>query len=927
MMPASTQAPNPIVDNYFKDASVPQADRVQVYKDLHSGAVNATALASAISTKYPGKYGAAPTPDTTNPSTTPQVPGADRLGGLIGKGLAAISPQNLVSSAANGVMMGADALRNAGVSATVTPSSSPDRNSAVQAANMIGNTPDSNATTQQIQPMTIGGEAQQMASNAGNQFMNSIPIIGGIKQNMEDMNSAAQQSPNISPPVKNFMNAGAADMNVLGNLGSNALSGVNTEAGMFMNPQNTANQFIQSQKDLAQGAGNIIGGVANTVGNSIAPFNPLDTRTAEQKFNNGPAQGINQAIQGVGQMSGASMDVFPTAKSAMSAPFKMLGDAVNQGLSTARIDPNSQQGQQIAQSLINALTIGLGIKGAVQGGVLGTDQAGNPVQPSFRGGVQAVADTLTGTPGMVSAGARYLAGTPAYLAKAMTNGTQAVGNAVQGAMNNSEKATALDQVAKLEIKTPALRKIATTASKYGIDVKQEVVNSGLLQDSVDETGRIATKGPGEAVSQIDAQTQATQGIVLRALKQSGDIAAFEDVKSAFQNNLDNMNLGVQQKAAVQANFDNYLKDLSTKVDTNGNIPLADLQTEKINATNGVDYNNPNADTIVKAKANALKAVIEDNATTIDVRAINGEIQKIMAVKDYLGAMDGKVVRGGALGQYAGKLIGGAMGSVAGPVGVWVGQKLGGLAVGNQLANTFNSGGPGIQQSDAMLQAHLAGMEGNPPEAPLKANVNETAPTIQENPVAPPSPETPTSQPRGQNMATNEQTAHDSTAKITEMAKNLPPGYAAAQEYADHLAAQAKIQALSPKDITSVSAFDVTPDMIGIDLKSPEDQLYVLTQMADKANEMGLVPSVKQMQLFMQKVALVNMQLPALEYDASKTVQEHPLAGKAASMTLPQSDVPTVSKAGMDSFTNDLRKDPNWTEYKRTGQGYVAQKKT
>jgi len=926
MMPASTQAPNPIVDSYFKDASIPQADRVQVYKDLHSGAVNADTLANAISTKYLGKYGAAPAP--TPGGMPPQgTTTADKLGSLIGKGLSAIAPQNLIGSAANGIMMGANALKGNGMSATVTPSSSPDRNAAVQNANLIGNVPDSNATTDQIQPMTIGGQAQQMASSAGNQFMNSIPIIGGIKQNMEDMNKAAQQSPDISPPGKNFMNGGAGDMNVLGNLGSNALSGVNTEVGMFTNPMNALGQANKVMTDISQGVGNIAGGAFNTVANSVAPFNPLDTRTAEQKFNNGPAQGINQMISGIGQAGSAPLDMFPTAKSVVSAPFKMLGDGVNQGLSTVGINPNSQQGQQIAQSLINALTLSMGIKGAVDNGVLGTDQSGNPVQPSFRGGMRAVADTLTGTPGMVAGGARFLAGTPGYLAKAMTNSAQAVGGAVQNAMSGSEKATALDQVAKLEIKTPALRKIATTASKYGIDVKQEVVDSGLLQDSVDETGRIATKGPGEAVDQIDAQTKATEGIVMRALKQAGDKAAFTDVQAAFKDSLDSLNLGIQQKAAVQANFDQYLTDLSSKVDANGNISLAEIQNEKINAGDGVDWANPNKDNILKAKYGALKSVVEDNATTIDVRGINAELQKIMTVKDYLAAMDTKTVRGGALGQYAGKLIGGAMGSIAGPVGVWVGQKLGGLAVGNQLANTFNSGGPGIQQSDAMLQAHLAGMEGNPPEAPLKANV-KTTPIPEMGPLEGPGPLVPTSVPvNGQAPATDQQSVHDSTAKITEMAKNLPTGYAAAQEYADHLANQAKVQALSPKDITSVSAFDVTPDMIGIDLKSPEDQLYVLTQMADKANEMGLVPSVKQMQLFMQKVALVNDQLSSSAADMAKTVQEHPLADKAASMTLPQSNVPIASEATMNKVVSDLKNSPDWTSLQKSGNGYVVQKKT
>ena len=73
----------------------------------------------------------------------------------------------------------------------------------------------------------------------------------------------------------------------------------------------------------------------------------------------------------------------------------------------------------------------------------------------------------------------------------------------------------------------------------------------------------------------------------------------------------------------------------------------------------------------KSFAGSYKRIIEETSDE-PIEAINKELQKDYKVLELLDVLDGKKVKGGKLGKYfaqiGGNIVGGAAGSVGGPVG-------------------------------------------------------------------------------------------------------------------------------------------------------------------------------------------------------------------------------------------------------------------
>lgn len=144
----------------------------------------------------------------------------------------------------------------------------------------------------------------------------------------------------------------------------------------------------------------------------------------------------------------------------------------------------------------------------------------------------------------------------------------------------------------------------------------------------------------------------------------------------------------------------------------------------------------------------------------------------------------------------------------------------------------------------------------------------------------------------QDVLTNQKLQEDpgsvqnSTAALSDSIRNLPEGYAKVQEYADKIIAQEKLPKVTAQEMANTKAFDITKDMLGLDLKNPDHQLMVMTQMADQAIAAGVKPTIQQLKDFTHRVVMANDELSSKAYQKTKLIQENPLANKAAVMSIP-----------------------------------------
>lgn len=113
--------------------------------------------------------------------------------------------------------------------------------------------------------------------------------------------------------------------------------------------KNVAGQFTG-------GVGNVIGGAFNVVGGALSQLNPLDSRTVTEKATQA-ISGINQAVEGAGQVVSSPLALSPVLQKGASIPFEGAHDVINNALKEAGVDTESEHGQTIARSLLNGLTL------------------------------------------------------------------------------------------------------------------------------------------------------------------------------------------------------------------------------------------------------------------------------------------------------------------------------------------------------------------------------------------------------------------------------------------------------------------------------------------------------------------------------------------------------------------------------------------
>lgn len=271
--------------------------------------------------------------------------------------LAGIAPANLPSTAIAGLKGLVDMFKPTGVSATATP---------------------------EVKPVEQPAQPSELESNIAKTAATLSPL--GLYAQTGLPGAEAVKTGIVQPMTETAAKAMAAGRSAI-------QQGFTQEAAQPSGVERLGNVL-----GTAAGAiGNVIGGVGQALYAPVAPLNAFDTRTMEEKAKLG-VQGLNQVIGGAFQTLGAPLEMSPGTKGIVSAPFAVLDSVLGSGLKGLGVTEQHPEYKDIKQSLMNAIGIGLMTKAAIDKGWLGFDEQGKPVMPTFKGGVEAVKETVQGLP-------------------------------------------------------------------------------------------------------------------------------------------------------------------------------------------------------------------------------------------------------------------------------------------------------------------------------------------------------------------------------------------------------------------------------------------------------------------------------------------------------------------------------------------------
>lgn len=255
---------------------------------------------------------------------------------------------------------------------------------------------------------------------------------------------------------------------------------------------------------------------------------------------------------------------------------------------------------------------------------------------------------------------------------------------------------------KIEDNNKTLRTISLNAEGRGIDVKNLVGTTDLLNGSVDENGNISTLKKGEAVDQFNEFMNGYEKTVSDALKREGISIPLTKVEDAMVNTVNDSRVAGGAKTRLLGMIDDEITGLQSDADKNGNISLSKLQDAKITTTSSIDYTKPESKINAKIIGNVYKTLIEGNSN-LEVQKLNTELSQFYTIRDYLETLNGKKVLGGRLGKYTAQVVGGLAGSHFGPFGSIIGAEIASKLKGMSMASTFGGETGGNLQATPALQ--------------------------------------------------------------------------------------------------------------------------------------------------------------------------------------------------------------------------------
>lgn len=280
---------------------------------------------------------------------------------------------------------------------------------------------------------------------------------------------------------------------------------------------------------------------------------------------------------------------------------------------------------------------------------------------------------------------------------------------LRNALDNSPKNVSkniLEGLTKVE-DYPAMRDAAVQANAKGIDPKKIISQTDLLRGAVDENGTIHTIGDGMAHDQYQKFIRPAESVVSDILKKEGRSIPLSDVETQLRNAVDHSKLEGAALDRAHAEVDAEIKGLARRADKNGKISLDRIHSAKVNKYATINYTVPESKIGGKVIAKALKNIVEKETKSLDVKNVNKELSKHYAMLKYLEKLDGKKVEGGRLGKYTSQIIGGMVGSHAGPLGTIAGSEAARFFHGLNMSGKLGGKGivgKGLEHSDLMKQA-------------------------------------------------------------------------------------------------------------------------------------------------------------------------------------------------------------------------------
>lgn len=313
------------------------------------------------------------------------------------------------------------------------------------------------------------------------------------------------------------------------------------------------------------------------------------------------------------------------------------------------------------------------------------------------------------------------------------------GQSVANKLNPEIKATKLIDSRKTELESldgyKSVQKVVQKNKDRGIDVKDLVstpfkADDGstidLLHGAVDKNGTINTKGEGNAIDTLQQHIKPAESVVSDNLKKEGVSIPLSTVQKKLTAAVDSSGLEGAALMRARNEVTADIKGYKLRANEDGTIPLYKLHDAKVDKYSNINFmTEPEKQKSAKSIASALKALVEDNTKSINVKATNKELSKYYAVIDYLDKLDGKKVEGGRLGKYFAKTVGAMVGGHFGPLGAIAGAEAAGAIKGAQFKTTFGRPGtamesmPGLQRSAELKQSIF---NGKSREVPVKSNL-------------------------------------------------------------------------------------------------------------------------------------------------------------------------------------------------------------
>lgn len=274
----------------------------------------------------------------------------------------------------------------------------------------------------------------------------------------------------------------------------------------------------------------------------------------------------------------------------------------------------------------------------------------------------------------------------------VSEGAQTIRNQfTESGKNALISAKRAETLSDLESKYAKVDNIFTQGKKKGVDVKDILAKTNLLNGAVDADGTISAD---RAIANFNELVSPYEGKVKEALKKEGNKIKIDDIASAMDSFVAQSNLqgGANQKLSSELLGD--LKGLQSRY--GNNIPVEALHEIKIFRGNNSNYMDTGANVINKDVTRFFKEMVENNTRSLDVKAYNNELSKLYVVKDALEALDKKKVRGARMGKYFSSVIGTGVGASSGNpllaiLGAEIGSKVQGGVLSRSLGGNITKG--------------------------------------------------------------------------------------------------------------------------------------------------------------------------------------------------------------------------------------------